>query len=409
MKINKTLFIIGAGPESLPGIKQAKEMGLKLIIADGNPNAVGLELADYPVVVSTYDEDELCEAAREYTLTIGKLDGVIAMCTDVPRSAAKIASEFGLTSLSEHTAFLVADKLAMKEHFLSHGIAIPSFMPIRDEADLENAADKFGYPFIVKPVDSRGARGVLLIHSKNEHTQAWKEAVSESPTNRVMAEAFIKGPQISTEALVVDGEITTLGFSDRNYEWLDKYAPNIIENGGELPSHLSPEEHSFVLKLFEEAVKALGIQNGVAKGDMVLSSEGAKVIEVAGRLSGGYFSSTQIPISTGVNFIEQAIRISLGEKPTKEELTPHRARAIAVRYLNPAPGKITKISGIERARRLEGVEMLQIDVNVGDNIAPMTNHTKRAGFVITSADQRKNAVSLAQEVINLVTIYTETE
>ena len=31
----------------------------------------------------------------------------------------------------------------------------------------------------------------------------------------------------------------TPGFSDRNYEFLETYAPHIIENGGELPSHLS--------------------------------------------------------------------------------------------------------------------------------------------------------------------------
>ena len=46
----------------------------------------------------------------------------------------------------------------------------------------------------------------------------------------------------------------------------------------------------------------MGITNGVSKGDMVLTDEGPKVIEIAPRLSGGWFSTDQIPIGLGDGF-----------------------------------------------------------------------------------------------------------
>ena len=56
-----------------------------------------------------------------------------------------------------------------------------------------------------------------------------------------MVEQYLDGPQVSTESIVIDGRCFTPGFSDRNYEYLERYAPFFIENGGDLPSHL-PEE-----------------------------------------------------------------------------------------------------------------------------------------------------------------------
>lgn len=44
----KKLLVLAAGILQLPVIKKAKEMGIFVIAADGNPNAVGLKYADRP-------------------------------------------------------------------------------------------------------------------------------------------------------------------------------------------------------------------------------------------------------------------------------------------------------------------------------------------------------------------------
>ena len=120
---------------------------------------------------------------------------------------------------------------------------------------------------------------------------AYDTAMSYSPSNRIMVESFLFGPQISTEALVVNSKVYTIGVSDRNYEFLDKYSPHIIENGGDLPSFLSNEDQRQIICAFEKSAPALGIENGVIKGDMVLHEGKPYIIEIAARLSGGYFCS----------------------------------------------------------------------------------------------------------------------
>lgn len=405
--MKRTLFIIGAGKESVPGIKKAKQMGLNLIIADGNPNAPGLAYADHIVIESTYDEKSLLAAARDYASRHGDIDGVIAMCTDVPKSATCIAEAFGLISLSPESAHLVSDKYAMKCHLRDKHIAIPSFEMVSNHGDLPTIAEKLGFPFVIKPVDSRGARGVQLIEHATQFEQAWLEAYKESPTGRVMAERFLTGPQISTEALIVDGQTYTSGFTDRNYEWLERYKPYIIENGGTQPTLLSESQAKKVTKLFEQAALALGITNGVAKGDMVLCDGEPYVIEIAGRLSGGFFSSTQIPLATGVDFIRQAIRIALGEKPAPEELMPTERNGVAIRYLTPEPGTVKNISGVEDAELLPGVIFADVDIEIGEQVQQVTNHTKRAGIVLTVGKDRQDALNTALQAIDTIKISTK--
>ena len=44
--MTKPILILGAGIEQTIAIKLAKEIGLKVIVVDGNPDAPGLKIAD---------------------------------------------------------------------------------------------------------------------------------------------------------------------------------------------------------------------------------------------------------------------------------------------------------------------------------------------------------------------------
>ena len=65
-----------------------------------------------------------------------------------------------------------------------------------------------GFPLVIKPVDSRGARGVLRLTEAVDLNWAYEFSASQSPSGRVMVEEFLDGQQISTEsdALRVYGE-----------------------------------------------------------------------------------------------------------------------------------------------------------------------------------------------------------
>ncbi|MDI5875910.1 ATP-grasp domain-containing protein [Shewanella xiamenensis] len=407
--MTKNLLIVGAGVEACEGIRIAKEMGLKLVIADGNPSAPGLTMADWPIIASTYDGQAILAEVKKLQTQGVNIDGAIAMCADVPLSVAIVSNDLGLPGLSLESAFWVSDKLAMKKRLQAEGIPIPRFADVSDKSILLSQANQISFPLIIKPVDSRGARGVQLIEMASELDSAWELAARESPTSRVMLEEYLEGPQFSTETLVDRGRYYTLGFADRNYEWLPRTKPFIIENGGDAPTGVSANIKAEVIATVERAAAALGLNQGVAKGDMVYTAQGAKVIEIAGRLSGGFFSTTQIPLATGVNFIEKAIKLALGEPLTTEEVTAKYQRAVAIRYLDLAPGRVRHIYGVSQANQAIGVEMLTLFIAPGSVIYPLANHTQRAGFAIASADNKTDAIARAQAALALIHIEYEDE
>lgn len=404
--LDKTLLIISGGIESVPGIKRAKEMGLHVVVSDMDPSASGFEFSDDHIIASTYDIDATVRAAKEYRKNKRSIDGVICIAADVPLTVATVAKELNLPGLPVETAELASDKLAMKECFASAGIQIPWYSQIETVNDFKKIIKDRGFPLVIKPIDSRGARGVLRITSVNQAEWAFEHSLYCSPTSKLMVEEFLEGPQISTEAIIIDGVGYPIGFSDRNYEFIDRFSPYIIENGGGFPSHLDTDDQLAVSDIAIKAGLALGINNGIAKGDMVLTDDGPKVIEIAARLSGGWFSTDQIPLGLGIDFIGSAIKLALGEKIDVKELIPKYHKGVAIRYFFSEPGIVKKIRHREKFNCVNWIHRLGFFVNPGDMVESVTNHTKRTGFVITTADTQDLAVQRALEVVNNVQIET---
>lgn len=403
--MSKTLLVISGGSEAIPGIQRAKAMGYRVVVSDQNPQAPGFAHADDQLIASTYDVAETLAAATRYHQTTGAIDGVICMATDVPLTVASVAQALGLPGLSIETAQRAADKLLMKQRFVAQGIATPWFAEVASAQHLVELVAERGSDLVIKPVDSRGARGVLQLRELTDLADlswAFQQARSYSPSGRVMVEQFQHGPQISTESILLKGQATTPGFIDRNYEHLHTFTPHIIENGGQQPSILATEQRQQVSELAEQAARAIGINSGIAKGDMVLTAEGPKVIEVAARLSGGWMSSDQIPAATGVDIVGAAIKLALGEPFTLDDYQPTQCRGVAIRYFFPPQGKLHAIHNLEEANALEGIYRLGFFVSPGDQIGEVTNHTQRAGYVITLGDSCAEAVARAERVVEMV-------
>jgi biotin carboxylase len=230
--------------------------------------------------------------------------------------------------------------------------------------------------------------------------------MSHSPSERVMVEQYLEGPQVSTESIVTGGRCFTPGFSDRNYEHLEKYAPFFIENGGDLPSHLPQNIQDKVKDLVGRAASAMGVTDGTVKGDIVVHKGEPYVIELAARLSGGFFCTREIPLNTGVDFIGAAIKIALGEPVTEEELTPKYQHAVIQRYAFPAPGTVTAIRGADAARAVPGIAEVVVTARLGDIIPPAGDKRPSAAMVLASAETREAALKAAGDALALIEIET---
>ena len=402
----KTLLIISGGVEAAEAAKRAKEMGYTVVVSDRDPEAPGFAFADSCLIADVYGASETAAAAERYNRKIRKIDGVICVAADAPITAATVAQRLRLPGLPVHVAELACDKLAMKKCFVSAGVAVPWFAEVRTMQELQRVAVERGRDLVIKPVDSRGSRGVQRVAKVADLAQAFALARSHSPTERVMVEQYLEGPQVSTESIIVDGQCFTPGFSDRNYEYLERYAPFFIENGGDLPSHLPPETQGRVRDLVARAASAMGVTHGTVKGDIVIHKGEPYVIELAARLSGGFFCTREIPLNTGVDFIGAAIKVALGEPVAPEELRPRQATPVVQRYAFPNSGTVKAIHGEAEARAIPGIAEIVITAKPGDIIPPAGDKRPSAAMVLATGPSREAALKAANDALALIRIET---
>lgn len=406
MNKNKVLLFIGAGPEMVPGIKWAREMGLYVVATDIKPRSVGFKFANKAEIVSTRDIKKTIEVAKKIKSEIG-LHGVMTLASDVPLTVSRVADALNLPGLPVNIAEVLQDKLLMKKKLRAYNIPAPQFYSVHSHNEAVDVSKKIGYPLVIKPIDNSGSKGVILVESEADLLNAYSWALKHCLNNRtLLVEEFLKGPQISTESIVYRGNIYTTGFADRNYSLNSFFKPYFIEDGHTIPSSLSDKDQDRIRRLIEKTVRYLNINFGVVKGDVVLTDNGPKIIELAGRLSGGRFCTDTVPIARGINIVKEMIKLSVGESINIDNLKPKFNYAAAQRYLFPKPGKVESIINISKQAQHDWIHKIEIYIKKGNIIEKITNHSQRAGYVITSGKTREEAVKRAEWTRSQIKIYT---
>jgi biotin carboxylase len=407
------LLIIGAGPNQVPAIRMAKERGLRVTAIDMNPEAAGFALADRRGIVSTRDVEKAVAFARTVRDEDG-LDGVMTLASESAVTVAAVAEALGLPGLNLPAARRATHKVERQRCFQSAGVPCPtSFGAASDEMAIA-LGDELGWPVVVKPADSAGARGVRKVNGPGEMTAAVAELRRYSDQPDFLVERFVRGSEHSIEGVVLDGEVHWTGFTDRNYSKKEMFPPYFLEDGDTLPTELPEAMVRRIREVSTAAVRALGIDWGPAKGDIIILDGEPLVLEMAARLSGDYFCYVTTPLHNGVNILETVMDMSLGIEPDPASLRPQFHRGVALRYVWPAPGVVKAIRGVEEARRIQGVHFVKWeprweDIRVGTRIEAPKSMGERVAAVMAVAETRAEAVAIAERAVATVEIVTEPE
>ncbi|MBE9531280.1 MAG: hypothetical protein IME98_00570, partial [Proteobacteria bacterium] len=176
----KTLLIISGGIEAVPIIEFAKELGLRVVVSDGDENAPGFDLADERIVASTYSIVDVADKAKASSEKI-KIDGVMSAAADVPYTVAYVAKQLGLPSIGVESAKYAMDKLLMKGLFRDAKVPIGRFTTVNSFDHMERILPEITSDIVIKPPDSSGARCVVRIGRDVTPLRGYEEAVKESP------------------------------------------------------------------------------------------------------------------------------------------------------------------------------------------------------------------------------------
>lgn len=396
----KYILILGASQDQLFIIKTAQNMGIGTVVVDANKDAPGLNIADYSATIDFSNISAVLSFIDDLQNNGVDVCGVSTMGSDVPHIVSEISNHFHWIGPSTSTAELATNKYYMKKHLQSADIPVPRYSIVKNKGDILQRWNEWKCKkIIIKPTDRAGSRGVHLLSFRDDIEKAFANSYSNSLINQVIAEEYIDGLQISTESILFDGLVETPGFADREYVGMDSFYPQVMENGGWVPTNLCNDTEETVKQLVEDAAKIMGIHSGVAKGDVVIDSQkGPMIIEIAARLSGGDFCESLVPIGTGVNYVEEVIRIAIGQKPLWDKLMPRFNQTVANRYFFPPPGVLQDIRGVNIVSHLAGIKKVLMYNQVGDTIPRITSHGQRAGVFIIAARNRNSV----QEIIDHV-------
>lgn len=385
------LLIIGASVLQLPAIIKAKELGHYVAVADFNSKAVGIPYADQYFNASTIDEEAILGVAKKF-----KPDGIMTLATDMPmRSIAKATAELGLSGISYETAIKSTDKGKMIEAFKVNNVSSPWYYILNSVNELEDKV--INYPCIIKPTDNAGSRGVILVNSSDKLYDSFLYSQSQSRSGSVILEEYMQGPEVSVEVMVVKGEAHVLAITDK----LTTGAPYFVEMGHSQPSNLDFGIQEEIIKLTKKAVEAVGINCGPAHVEMIITSQGPKMVELGARMGGDCITTHLVPLSTGIDMIKATIDTSLGLIP---DITPKFTKSSAIRFLNADKGIISSIKGVESAMCVDGIKEIVLSKKEGDVILEIKSSLDRTGFIISQSNDPISSVRICEEAAQHIDI-----
>lgn len=193
--------------------------------------------------------------------------------------------------------------------------------------------------------------------------------------------------------------------AERNYSRLEQFRPYIIEDGGTIPPVLHDGLSSKIDRLIESGAKAMGITEGVVKGDLVIDENGEPlIIELAARLSGGWFATHQIPYATGIDLTNAVISYALNIPINPASLVATENRSTSIRYWFPPSGKVEDIEGEDALKTMDQLLSYGLFRKVGDIQPAVKMHPDRFGFVIATGKDRRESLVNADQALRSLTI-----
>jgi biotin carboxylase len=317
-----------------------------------------------------------------------------------------------LPGIPVSVALLCNDKAAMRKKLTQIGLEDTAWHEAKSIESALKAAEKIGYPCFLKPVDNCGSRGCKRIETSIDLVEWWEEALrfSVKRDQRILVEEFQDGPRQTIEMIVENGIPHLISIIDTHYiyEEPDKYPYGHwpVETG----LHMTTQPREMQELLFKHAckiVKAIGINWGPVKVDTTITPKGIKTVELTARLSGGFHCQYATPLAYGTDEITAVAKMAIGERLDMELIRHKYNRAAVVLAKFPEPGRITKIEGIEKAKKIPGIHEVFVLKKVGEYVPVYRNSTDRVAFIISEGEDLTEAKRNAQLGIDTLVIETQ--
>ncbi len=360
------LLILGSDLGTIDIARTAKQMGYYVITADFSKTSPTKEVSDEAWEISTVDTDKLQEKCIS--------EGVSAVLYGVSEfnlvCARNLCKRLGLPMLCKNDeAWEISRyKNKFKDLCIKNSIPVPDNY-ILSEKPTEEELSKIKYPVVVKPVDMSANRGMSYCNNNDELLVAVNKARETSPTNQIICERQLHGPEWVANYVFAEGVARLLYFGR---EYNAKNAPEnfysiIITSAAHLKQY-NDEINEKVISFFKKA----NYTDGIGWVELMLDDDGHfYLIEPAYRMSSEAIYSMYSRIC-GFDATKWVIETAFGKKHSVSDLPEGVNKAydscVASYHLFASTaGTIENIKGIEE---LDSLANISVDIpnRVGKNV-----------------------------------------
>lgn len=321
---------------------------------------------------------------------------VISLIDPFVSKAAKLSNEFCGTDLSVSAIEKMEDKTLTRET-LKYNSATPKFHIYDPKGQLVSFVDNYHdhFPIILKSPFSKASRDVYLAENKIEMEKMMRRLLKTYPTEKILVEEYLIGPQYLVEVVVSKGKVNIIAIVKQE---ITKKTAFII-TGYEIRVELEKELFNTLEDSVHSIIEDIKLENGGCHFEFRHINGKWMLIEINPRISGGAMNR-MIEEAFGINLVEETIKLYTGNAPNLERKFE---KHIFTHYITiGSTGRLLKVAGTNHAINEIGVKEVYIKPSIGDMLTPPTTMGHRYGYVMatgeTSEEARENALRAARHI-----------
>jgi biotin carboxylase len=359
-------------------------------------------LADYLQVPRLLDDDDVVERVTAW-LRGRAVDRVLANWEVMVLTAARLRERLGVPGMSLDTVRGFRDKQVMKERAAAAGVRVPRAMRVRTLTEARAAAERIGFPLVLKPIAGAGSADTYRVDNgaELEATLARMGHVVEAS-----CEEFVEGEEYTYDTVCIGGRPVFQNVAQylpkpliaRSNEWI---SPVIITVRDLEQQKLAPG-----IALGHQVLGALGMGDGFTHMEWFRKPSGEAVFGEIGCRPGGAHLVDQMNYTCDIDLFREWARAVCWGSFEAEATRKYNAAIIFKRA--KGHGRITRIDGLhEFVRRYRDCIVEERLLPLGAQRRNWKHTLVSDGYILLRHPDWNRTYQLAMEAATDITMYAE--
>lgn len=400
----RKMLLLGGSVSQIPLINKAKKMGYYVITCDYLPDNPGHKLADEYYNVSTTDMEKVLEVSLR-----NKIDGIVCFASDpAAPTAAYVSEKMSFPTSPYKSVELLTHKDQFRDFLRDNGFMTPKAVSFGED-EIEDAIAQshcFELPYLIKPVDSSGSKGISVVREEKDLRKIIQRALSYSRCKRFLIEEYVEkaGYQIAGDGFSVDGDLVFYCFANDHFDMsIDgKYIPV-----GESFPYIGGRDKDIHLEI-QRVLKLLEMKTQAYNFEARIDSKGRIFLMEIGPRSGGNAIPQATCYATGVDMIDYVIKSAMGEDCSDLRMVEPKGYWGTYMLHTPVGGEFC---GIEMNEQFEKNNLVQMTINydIGEITERFTGADKAVGTLILKFSSEDEMLTKMDNMTEYVKVNTKVQ